>query len=100
MALDATLDIATVRDHLAAIPAICAGGEQAGPIGQLSQRERFRWLVAHHSTVIQISPVHTGCCRTQPPCLSTAEHDGATVARGSCGSVVGAKQPSWSLLCS
>ena len=63
MALDATLDIVTVRDHLAAIPTICAGGELAGPIGQLSQRERFRWLVAPRSTVIQISPVHTGCCK-------------------------------------
>ena len=63
MALDSTLDIATVRDHLAAIPAICAGGEQAGPIGQLSQRERFHWLVAPRSTIIQTSPVHTGCCK-------------------------------------
>ena len=63
MALDATLDIATVRDHLAAIPTICAGGEQAGPIGQLSQRERFRWLVAPRSTTIQTSPVHTGGCK-------------------------------------
>ena len=62
-ALDATLDIATVRDHLAAIPTMCAGGERAGPIGQLSQRERFHWLVAPRSTVIQISPVHTGCCK-------------------------------------
>jgi hypothetical protein len=62
LALDVTLDIATVRDHLAAIPVICAGGKLAGPIGQLSQRERFHWLVAPRSTVIQISPVHTGCC--------------------------------------
>ena len=63
MALDPALDIATVRDHLAAIPTICAGGEPAGPIGQLSQRERFHWLVAPRSTIIQISPVHTGCCQ-------------------------------------
>ena len=63
LALDATLDIATVRDHLAAIPTMCAGGEQAGSLGRLSQRERFHWLVAPRSTVIQISPVHTGCCK-------------------------------------
>jgi len=63
LALDATLDIAAVREHLAAIPITCAGGEQAGPIGRLSQRERFHWLVAPRSTVIQISPVHTGCCQ-------------------------------------
>src|SRR5207244_5275455 len=63
LALDTTLDIATARDHLAAIPTICAGGEQAGPIGQLSQRERFHWLVAPRSTTIQTSPVHSGCCK-------------------------------------
>src|SRR4026208_2136830 len=40
-ALDATLDIESMRPHLASIIAICAGGELAGPIGQLSQRERF-----------------------------------------------------------
>jgi Protein of unknown function (DUF3037) len=63
MALDATLDVASIRTYLATIPAICRGGEQAGPIGQLSQRERFHWLVAPRSTVIQTSPVHTGYCK-------------------------------------
>ena len=59
-ALDATLDIDSIRPHLASIIAICAGGAQAGPIGQLSQRERFHWLTAPRSTTIQTSPVHTG----------------------------------------
>jgi hypothetical protein len=63
IAIDPTLDIETVRTHLASIPMVCAGGEPAGPIGQLSQRERFRWLVAPRSTIIQTSPVHTGCCK-------------------------------------
>jgi hypothetical protein len=62
-ALDPTLDIEITRTHLATIPAICAGGEQAGPIGRLSQRERFYWLTAPRSTIIQTSPVHTGCCK-------------------------------------
>lgn len=62
LALDPTVDIEAVRAHLATIPAVCAGGEQAGPIGELSQRERFRWLVAPRSTIIQTSPVHTGSC--------------------------------------
>ncbi len=65
-ALDPTLEaeaLQTIRAHLAAIPAICAGGEPAGPIGQLSQRERFHWLVAPRSTIIQTSPVHTGRCQ-------------------------------------
>ncbi|HXG68854.1 MAG TPA: DUF3037 domain-containing protein [Blastocatellia bacterium] len=62
-ALDPTLDVESIRAHLATIPAICAGGEQAGPIGQLSQRERFHWLTAPRSTIIQTSPAHTGCCK-------------------------------------
>jgi hypothetical protein len=63
MALDSTLDVESIRAHLATIPAICRGGAQAGPISQLSQRERFHWLVAPRSTVIQTSPVHTGYCK-------------------------------------
>jgi len=62
LALDPTADLAAIRAHLATIPAICAGGEAAGPIGALPQRERFRWLVAPRSTVIQTSAVHTGAC--------------------------------------
>jgi DUF3037 family protein len=64
MALDSTLDVESIRGHLAAIPAICTGGEQAGPIGLLSQRERFHWLIAPRSTIIQTSPAHTGCCKS------------------------------------
>lgn len=62
MALDSTLDIESIRAHLMTVPVICAGGESAGPIGRLSQRERFHWLVAPRSTIIQTSPVHTGSC--------------------------------------
>ena len=62
-ALDTTLDIDSLRTHLATIPAICTGGKQAGPIGQRSQRERFHWLSAPRSTIIQPSPVHTGLCK-------------------------------------
>ena len=61
-AIDPTLDVESIRAHLATFPAICIGGEQAGPIGQLTQRERFHWLVAPRSTTIQTSPVHTGTC--------------------------------------
>jgi len=61
-ALDPTLDIDATRAHLASIPAICAGGSQGGPIGRLSRRERFDWLVAPRSTIIQTSKVHTGRC--------------------------------------
>jgi hypothetical protein len=62
LALDAGVDLALVRSTLATIPAICAGGADAGPIGKLSARERFHWLVAPKSTIVQTSPVHTGQC--------------------------------------
>jgi hypothetical protein len=60
--LDPSLDIDTLERHLASIRRICRGGADAGPIGQLSRRERFRWMVAPRSTVIQFSPAHTGRC--------------------------------------
>jgi Protein of unknown function (DUF3037) len=60
LALDPNVDLDLVRKHLAAIPTICRGGDGAGSIGQLPQRQRFHWLVAPRSTVIQTSPVHTG----------------------------------------
>ena len=61
-ALDSHVDVESVRAHLESITLICAGGAAAGPIGQLSQRERFHWLVAPKSALIQMSPVHTGRC--------------------------------------
>jgi hypothetical protein len=62
LALDPGVDLETVRRQLAAIPKLCAGGDDLGPIGVLSQRERFHWLVAPRSTVIQTSAAHTGRC--------------------------------------
>jgi hypothetical protein len=62
LALDPTVDLDLVRNHLDSIPTICRGGDGAGSIGQLPQRQRFHWLVAPRSTVIQTSPVHTGRC--------------------------------------
>ena len=67
-ALDPSIDIEAIRAHLASIPAICAGGAQGGTIGKLSRRERFDWLVAPRSTIIQTSKVHTGRC-TDPSTL-------------------------------
>ena len=53
------LSLETVQAQLELIPRICAG---EGPIGQFERTERFHWLVAPHSTVIQCSPVHSGLC--------------------------------------
>jgi hypothetical protein len=63
--LDPSVDLELMRRNLAIIPAVCRGGEEAGPIGALPQRGRFRWLVSPRSTMIQTSPVHTG--RTHDP---------------------------------
>lgn len=54
------IDLALVRRHLAAIPAICAGGAEAGPLGELPRRARFHWLTAVRSALVQTSPVHGG----------------------------------------
>ncbi len=62
LALDPRADLDIINRTLATVPAICAGGEGAGPIGRLSARERFHWLVAPRSTMVQTSPVHTGRC--------------------------------------
>jgi Protein of unknown function (DUF3037) len=59
---DPTIDIDAIRRHANSVVVICQGGADAGPIGKLPQRERFHWLVAPRSTIIQISPAHTGRC--------------------------------------
>ena len=62
LALFPDADLALIEDHLLAIPRVCAGTPDSGPIGRLSLRERFHWLVAPRSTVIQVSAVHSGLC--------------------------------------
>ena len=56
------LDLNALQEQLNHIPVVCKGGEPAGPIGLLPQAERFRWLVAPRSTIVQPSPVHSGLC--------------------------------------
>ena len=65
LALDPVADLDIIRENLAMIPIVCRGGPAAGPIGELSPRARFRWLVSPRSTIVQMSPVHTG--RTSDP---------------------------------
>jgi hypothetical protein len=62
LALAPDVDLDVVRGHLAAIPRVCAGGPEAGPIGALSQRERWHWLTAPRSTILQTSAAHAGLC--------------------------------------
>ena len=53
-------DLPAIRAHLDAFARVAAGDPAAGPIAELPASERFHWLVAPSSTIIQCSPVHTG----------------------------------------
>ena len=64
LALAPDVDLVAVREHLAALAAVAAGGTEAGPIGRLPATERFHWLVSPRSTVVQTSPVHAGLCES------------------------------------
>jgi hypothetical protein len=55
-------DISEIEHHLTGIPKICAGEKDSGPIGALPQHERWHWLVAPRSTIIQTSETHSGIC--------------------------------------
>ena len=54
------IDLQMIQEQLDLIPRICAGGAEAGPLGELRPFERFQWLVAPRSTTIQVSPIHCG----------------------------------------
>jgi hypothetical protein len=61
-ALAPGVDAGGIARHLQTLERIAAGDEGAGPIARMPQSERFHWLVAPTSTVVQPSPVHTGLC--------------------------------------
>ncbi len=75
------LDLPAVRRQLEAIRAVCAGAPSAGPIARLSRSERFHWLSAPRSTVVQPSAAHAGLC--EDPALALARVFEAEVARSS-----------------
>jgi hypothetical protein len=75
------LDLPAVRRQLEAIRAVCAGAPTAGPIARLSRSERFHWLSAPRSTVVQPSAAHAGLC--DDPALALARVFEAEVARSS-----------------
>ncbi len=60
-ALDPTADLDLIARHLRTFSLIAAGDPAGGEIAALSPSERFHWLTAPRSTVIQTSPVHEGC---------------------------------------
>ena len=56
-------DIDLIQQHLLAFTRISEGHPEAGPIAQLSQAERFHWLLYPRSTAVQVSAVHSGLCQ-------------------------------------
>ncbi len=64
------LDLAELRKYTEAFIQICQGSANGGPIGKLSVPERFRWLTARRSTILQTSVVHPGLCREASEMLS------------------------------
>ncbi len=63
------IDLKVAGEHLDAIARVCKGDPDAGPIAKLSARERFHWLVSPRSTMIQVSPVHSGLCSSPEEAL-------------------------------
>jgi hypothetical protein len=60
--IDPSIDMEEIRNHLSIIPAICRGEDAGGAIAKMPLAQRFGWLTATRSTVIQTSPVHMGQC--------------------------------------
>ncbi len=56
------LDADLLARYLRSVEAICRGDESAGPVALAPPSERFHWLTAPRSDVLQCSPVHEGVC--------------------------------------
>ena len=59
-ALDPGADAAEIERHLESLVQAASGSEHGGPNARLDAQDRFGWLVAPSSTVIQPGPTHTG----------------------------------------
>ena len=78
-ALAPDLDIEAVERRLDMLRRVCAGDAAGGPIARLPQSERFGWLVAPLSTVVQPSPSHAGLCLDP---AATLDHLARTMVGG------------------
>ena len=61
-AFDNEVNVGLIEDYLKAWESVCQGSPEGGKIGELEVHERFRWLTAARSTIIQSSEVHPGFC--------------------------------------
>ena len=66
---DEKFDLELVRRTLESFDLICRGKEEGGPIAQLDQAERFRWITAIRSSCVQTSPSHAGLSDDMPATL-------------------------------
>jgi hypothetical protein len=55
-------DVELLARYVRALRAICEGAADAGPIASASRSERFHWLTAPRSDVIESGPIHSGLC--------------------------------------
>ncbi len=62
-ALHNDVEIGELKEYIHSFELICEGGSLGGAIGCLPLAERFRWLTATRSTIVQTSKVHPGLCR-------------------------------------
>jgi hypothetical protein len=60
LALDPGADVQAIQVALTSWEVTCAGGAAGGAARDMRQGERFRWLTAPRSTILQAAPVHTG----------------------------------------
>ncbi|WP_394621546.1 DUF3037 domain-containing protein [Lentzea sp. JNUCC 0626] len=58
--LDPHLDVEMLESSLKHLTNSCAGSAEAGPVSRTTVGQRFRWLTAPRSTIVQTSPAHTG----------------------------------------
>lgn len=70
---DQGVDLRQLADHLAALVRVAEGAPDAGPVAALEPSERFGWLAAPSSTIVQPSEVHTGLC-DDPEAMLEALH--------------------------
>ncbi|PWJ59057.1 Protein of unknown function (DUF3037) [Dyadobacter jejuensis] len=74
-ALKVQADPEELQTYLNSLQAIAKGEADSGPIGQQNLAQRFRWLTAHRSTVLQTSRVHPGFCLDASQTLNSLFED-------------------------
>jgi len=63
------IDLHRVTRYLQVIDRIICGDQDGGPIAQLPLSERFHWLSAPRSDILQPTSIHPGRCRELEGCV-------------------------------